>query len=107
MLKIINPTEEIKKVIPELEEIGNYGHTKTIAYTAWDNRLKTMETKNLNKYGRSISWCSLESYFNPCMLGTIKHYKYNSPYKTITINEPKYQLIRKYVMSEEFNSTGD
>jgi len=98
MLKLINPTEEIKKAIPELEGIGNYGNVKTVSDSTWHNRMKTIETKNLKKYHRSTSWVSLYTYFSPCVL------EMDSSYHTVMINEAKYQLIRKHVMSESFNA---
>lgn len=98
MLKIINPIEEVKKVIPKLDSISDYGNIKTISYNNWDNRMKTIETKNLKKYGRSLSWSSLSSYFHCCIIET------NIDYQTINFNEAKYKLIREYVISEEFNN---
>ena len=97
MLKLINPIEETKKAIPELEKICNYGNVKTVSDSAYRGRMKTIETKNLRKYHRSTSWVSLYAYFSPCVL------ELDPSYHTVTINEAKYQLIRKYVMSESFN----
>ncbi len=99
-MKILDPVQEIKDNLPELENISDYGNSKTISYQMWDNRMKTIETKNLNKYGRSTSWGSLQHWFNPCVIC------YNSSYNTVTFNQEKYKLIRKYVMSEEFNKKG-
>ena len=96
MLAIINPREIIKEAIPEIATIGNYGNAKTIGYDQWYNRMKSIETLNLKKYNRSTSWVSLQNYFD-CIIES------NSNYNTITFNEAKYKLIRKYVMSEEFN----
>lgn len=97
MLIIKDPIKIIEDAIPELQAIGNYGNTKTISYNLWDNRMKSIETKNLNKYKRSLSWVGLASYFKPCII------EYNGSYNTIKFNEAKYKLIRKYVMSDEFN----
>jgi len=91
----VNITEQI----PEIQSIGDWGNTKTISYKQWDNRMKSIETKNLNKYRRSLSWVSLMHYFNTCIIET------NSSYKTIKFNEEKYKLIRKYVMGEKFNKS--
>ena len=96
MTKIANPIEDIKKAIPELDQITNYNNLKTISYQLWNNRIKIIATKNLNKYGKSLSWSSLTTYFNPCII------ELDSSYNTITFNEFKYKLIRRHVMSEEF-----
>ena len=95
-MTIKNPVGDIKKVIPELEQIKNYNNTKTISQQAWENRIKTIATKNLKKFGKSLWWGSLHTYFLPCIQCS------HSDNKTITINEEKYKLIRKYVMTEEF-----
>ena len=96
MIKITSQIEDIKIAIPELDQITNYNNLKTISYQSWDNRIKAIVTKNLNKYGKSLSWASLTTYFNPCII------ELNSSYNTITFNEFKYKLIRQHVMSEEF-----
>lgn len=100
MIKISNPIEEIKLVIPELETISNReNNLKTVTYTNWDNRIKSIVTKNLKKYKRSLSWASMGSYLNPCII------ELNSSYNTITFNEAKYKLIRQYLLSDEFNKS--
>jgi hypothetical protein len=96
-MAIISSIEEIEKAIPQLKEIGDYGNTKYLSSRSWENRMKSIETKNLNKYHTSTAWVSLFMYFHPCV---IEHYGED----TIVINEEKYKLIRKYVMSEEFNA---
>ena len=95
-MKIIDPIEEIEKAIPELDQISDYNNRKFISYQSWDNRMKTIVTKNLNKYGRSLSFSSLGNYFNTCMICI------HSSDKTIEFNEAKYKLIRQHVMTEEF-----
>ncbi len=96
MSKIKNPIDEIKKAIPELENISDYNNKKSISYKNWEKRLKTISTKNLIKYGKSKSWISLRTYFNPCVICI------NGSYNTVEINKEKYKLIRQYVMSKEF-----
>jgi hypothetical protein len=98
MLKIINLIEEVKKAIPALEEIEDYGNTETISDQSWSSRMKTIETKNLKKYRKSTAWISLMMYFHSCVICV-------EGGKLLTINKAKYKLIREYVMSEEFNST--
>jgi len=95
---IINPIEEINKAIPELSTIPDYDNCKIISYVGWDNRMKTIETKNLKKYHKTSTWISMLSYFNPCIVCVYEDLK------TIEINVAKYKLIRKYMMSEEFNN---
>lgn len=100
MKKVIDPIEEIKKALPELETIDNsYNNIKYITKKTWDNRLKTICTKNIKKYGKSKSFTSLNYYFIPCVL---EHRDNN----TLIINEIKYKIIRKYVTSKEFNEGG-
>ena len=99
MLKISNPIEKIKKALPHLKDIKNsYNNVKIISYQAWDNRLKTIETKNLNKYKKSLTWSSLQLYFNDCIICI------HSSDKAIEINQDKYKLIKNYIMSDKFNS---
>jgi len=98
MLKISNPVEEIREVLPQLKDIKNtYKNVKIISYQAWDNRVKTIETKNLNKYKRSLSWSGIQAYFNDCIICV------HSDSKVIEINQDKYKIIRDYMMSDEFN----
>mgnify|MGYP000850962079 FL=1 len=69
MLKISNPVEEIREALPQLKDIKDtYNNVKVISYQAWDNRIKTIETKNLKNYKRSLTWCSLQSYFHDCII---------------------------------------
>jgi hypothetical protein len=93
---IIDPIEQVKAALPELKNISNYGNTLYLSVQQWNNRMKSIETKNLNKYRHSTCWVSLFMYFHSCVLC---HHGEN----VIEINNEKYKLIRKYVMSEEFN----
>lgn len=95
-MSISNPTMEIKKALPQLEEISNYNNMLCVSYAGWDSRMKAIETKNLKKYRRSLSWSSLSSYFNPCIIC------YNNG-NAIEINQAKYKVIRNYLLSDEFN----
>ena len=98
-MKICNPTEVINNAIPELSEIENYNNTIYLSEQNWNNRLKTIERKNLNKYHRSTSWVSMIPYFDPCVIA----YQDGD---TVIINQAKYKLIRKYLMSDDFNKKG-
>ena len=62
----------------------------------FDNRMKTIVTKTLKKYKTSLTWASLNRYFNDCILCIYGD-------DLLEINEDKYKEIRKYVMSEEFH----
>ena len=57
----------------------------------FDNRLKTIETKNLKKTGSSLSWASLSNDFRPCILEILM------PEKVLIIDKDKYKEIRKWV----------
>lgn len=59
------------------------------------NRLKSIEKKNIKKYERSLTWISLEHYFNKCIIEVRE--------KTIIIDEQEYKNIKKQVTSKEFN----
>ena len=63
----------------------------------WDNRIKTIVTKNLKKYGRSLSWSSLSYHFKDCVLCT-----HCNDETVLEIDDGKYKEIRRHVMSEEF-----
>lgn len=96
---IRNPIEEIKKAIPQLAEIpNNPNNLEYVSYSNFDSRLKRIETANLKKYRKSITWCSLGSYFNPCILEA------ETDNKIIVINKKKYKLITDYLKSDAFNT---
>jgi len=96
MLTIRNPIEDVENAIPQLGTISDYENRKYINFQAWDNRIKTIVTKNIKKYGQSITESGIEGYFNPCIICVY------SDDKLIEINEEKYKLIRCYVTSEKF-----
>jgi hypothetical protein len=58
----------------------------------FDNRLKTIETKNLKKTGSSLSWASLSNHFRPCILEILM------PEKVLIVDKDKYKEIRKQVL---------
>ena len=58
----------------------------------FDNRLKTIETKNLKKTGNSLSWVSLSNRFRPCILEILM------PEKVLIVDKDKYKEIRKQVL---------
>jgi len=64
----------------------------------FNNRMKTIETKNLKKHRRSRAWFSLISNFNECILCIHVEDSGN----IMEIDEDKYKEIRAFVMSEEF-----
>ena len=89
-VKIINPVEEINRAIPELSTITNYGNTEYLSSQNFDSRLKRIETNNLKVYGRSTSWVSMGTWFNPCIIEIRDN-------KTLVINKEKYKLIAAYM----------
>lgn len=66
-----------------------------LSYQQWDNRLKTIETKNLKQYHRTPSWLSIGYELKPCILET-------QDGKIIVIDEDKYKELRKYCLSEDY-----
>ena len=66
---------------------------KTIGITNWNNRLKSIETKNIKKYGESLTWTSLERHFNDCIIQITEG--------TIIFDEKKYKEIRKKLCKKE------
>lgn len=96
MKEICNPIEEVRTNIPELADIeDNEQNCKRVSYENWDNRLKTISTKNLRKYKSAVTISGLEVYFQPCIVCV------HPDDREIEINLEKYRLIRRYVMSEE------
>lgn len=93
-MRINNPIEEIKKALPELGEIN--GNIKVISLENWDNRIKTIQTKIRNKYKRYSGLPTYGQHLNPCII------EY-ADYGVVKIDEDKYKLIRKYILSDEFN----
>ncbi len=94
----INPIEEITNELPQLAEIKDTDSNREfVPFQNWDNRLKSISTKNLHKYKSAVTEASLESYFRPCIICI------HSDYKLIEINKEKYKLIRKHVMSEKYH----
>ena len=95
---ISNPIEEIKKALPELENIN--GNIKTISIENWNNRIKTIQTKIKNKYKKYSGLPTYQTYLNPCII------EYEDTFTgcvNVKIDEAKYKLIRKYLLSDEFN----
>lgn len=93
-MTIINPIEEIKKALPELETIK--GNIKTISLDNWYSRIKRIQTQIRKKYGRYYGSPTYLSYLNPSVIVFIDD-------DLIAIDEAKYTLIRKYLLSDEFN----
>ena len=63
----------------------------------FDIRLKTIETKNIKKYGSSLTATSLSNgYFRDCIICIHDD-------NLLEIDEDKYKEIRKRVTSEDFN----
>jgi len=93
-----NPIGEIKKALPELEDIK--GSIKTVTIENWKNRIKTIQTKIQNKYKKNLGQTIYQFYLNPCI---IEYEKTLSGYGIVKFDEEKYKLIRKYLLSDEFN----
>lgn len=93
-MKISNPTEEIKKALPELEDVS--GNIKTVTIENWERRVRTIQTKIKKKY-KKYSWLNTyQMYLNPCIIEYMDG-------KLIKFDEDKYKIIRKYLLSDEFN----
>lgn len=60
---------------------------KTISIKNFENRMKSLETRNIKKYGRSLTWCSLLNKFNKCIV------EVEIDKNTITFDEEKYKEI--------------
>ncbi len=59
---------------------------KTISIENFNNRMKSIETKNLKRYGTSLTWTSIANRFNDCIIATDEN--------TITYDEERYKKIR-------------
>jgi len=87
--------------LPRLKEIKNTAeNTELIPSKNWDARIKSIFTSNLKKYGKTTTSAVLEIYFHPCIIAT---HLIDNDMVLVEINREKYLLIRKYLMSEEFN----
>lgn len=60
---------------------------KTISIKNFENRMKSLETKNIKKCGQSLTWCSLLNKFNKCIIEINEN--------TIIFDEEKYKEIYK------------
>ena len=95
MANIIDPIKEINEAIPELESIRDYDNNDFVSIKNWKGRMKSITTKNLRKYKKAEA--SYGIYFNPCVIAIYVDDQ------IIEFNKKKYALIRKYLLSEEFN----
>lgn len=92
-MKLSNPIQEVLNNIPEINNIKDtQDNIQILTISNWHKRLKTIQTKNLNKYGTSTT--NIEIYFNPCIVCIYDD-------GTLEINTQKYKLIYKYVTSEK------
>lgn len=89
--------EKIEIAIPEIKTISDYQNKDFISIKNWNNRIKGVATKNLNRYKKALTSSSLIHYFKPCIICIHDG-------EMIEYNKEKYLLIRRYLMSEEFNS---
>jgi hypothetical protein len=71
---------------------------EAIAEYAAEARLRRIEQYNLGKYKKSLSWASMQNYFNFCIL------EIQTDNQTMIINKPQYKLIAEYLKSEAFNT---
>jgi len=97
-MSIINPIKEINKAIPVLSTISDYGNAEYVSCQNFDSRLKRIQSYNLKTYGKSRSWVSMSTWFNPCIIEMRDG-------KTLVINKAKYKLIADYMKSEAVNPT--
>lgn len=65
---------------------------KEISIQNFENRMKTLETKNLKKYGSSLTWTSLYNKFNSCIVEIRE--------KTLVFDEQKYKEIKQNIEKE-------
>lgn len=63
---------------------------KEVSITNFENRMKTLEVRNLKKYGQSLTWTSLYNKFNACII-EIKE-------KTLIFDEQKYKEIKQELL---------
>lgn len=61
--------------------------TITITIENFNNRMKTIETKNLKKYGKSLTWVSLSNYFNSAIIEIYDN--------LLVLDKDKYNQIRQ------------
>lgn len=95
-----NMLNQLYSALPELNDIKDTSENiEIIPSKNWDARTKSIFTSNLKKYGKSTTPAGLEMYFHPCIIAT--HLTGNDT--VVEINRKKYLLIRKHLMSEEFN----
>lgn len=96
-----NILNTLYNALPRLKEIKDTAeNTELIPNKNWDARVKSIFKSNLKKYGKATTPAGLEMYFHPCIITT--HLAGNDTV-LVEINREKYLLIRKYLMSEEFN----
>lgn len=94
---IINKNEVILNAIPELKTLDNSNNKiEYVSYNNFESRMKRIEKQNLKKYGKSLSFSSLQGYFNPSVL------EVDSSNQLYVINKKAYKLIRDFVTSENF-----
>ena len=61
----------------------------------WNNRLKTIETKNLRKYHKTPYWLSIGRTLSPCIIEF-------QDGETRVIDAEKYKELRAFCLSEEY-----
>ncbi|MEG1894615.1 MAG: hypothetical protein RR162_00145 [Oscillospiraceae bacterium] len=65
---------------------------KTVSKTNWENRAKTIETKNLSKYHNTPHWLSILREMDKSVIETI----IGSSETLIVFDEEKYKKIREH-----------
>ncbi len=65
---------------------------KEVSIKNFENRMKTLEIRNLKKYGHSLTWTSLLNKFNTCIIEIRE--------KTIIFDEQKYKEIKQNIEKE-------
>lgn len=94
---IINKNEVILNAIPELKTLDNSNNKiEYVSYNNFESRMKRIEKQNLKKYGKTLSFSSLQGYFNLSVL------EVDSSNQLYVINKKAYKLIRDFVTSENF-----
>lgn len=65
----------------------------------WNNRIKSIETKNLRKYHRTPNWITISHNLSPCI---IEIQLSNDDNSIFVIDAAKYKALRVLCMTESF-----
>lgn len=69
---------------------------KTVSTQNWDNRAKTIETKNLKKWNKTPAWLSILREMGKSVIS------FDSCDGSVTFDESEYKKIREHCLSEKY-----